>query len=146
MSSDNGLPPAPVNTTISRASRFWMCHQSTLDQFLTMVDTAGRLAIDAALMAATKRAIALAGKRLPADRRFGDLLEIRGNLQMDADALAQLRKLDRYAYVFVDTPGFQTLHGNALNKSLNALNPLPLSGSEQQNPTAPLLILFSEQV
>lgn len=46
---------------------------------------------DAALMAATKRAIALAGKRLPADRRFGDLLEIRGNLLMDADALAQLR-------------------------------------------------------
>ena len=46
---------------------------------------------DAALMAATKRAIALAGKRLPADRRFGDLLEIRGNLLMDSDALAQLR-------------------------------------------------------
>lgn len=46
---------------------------------------------DAELMAATKRAIALAGKRLPADRRFGDLLEIRGSLQMDADALAQLR-------------------------------------------------------
>jgi hypothetical protein len=47
---------------------------------------------DAELMAATKRAIALAGKRLPADRRFGDLLEIRGSLQMDANALAQLRK------------------------------------------------------
>lgn len=46
---------------------------------------------DAELMAATKRAIALAGKRLPADRRFGDLLEIRGSLQMDADALAELR-------------------------------------------------------
>lgn len=46
---------------------------------------------DADLMAATKRAIALAGKRLPADRRFGDLLEIRGSLHMDADALAQLR-------------------------------------------------------
>jgi len=46
---------------------------------------------DADLMAATKRAIALAGKRLPADRRFGDLLEIRGSLRMDADALAQLR-------------------------------------------------------
>ena len=46
---------------------------------------------DAALMAATKRAIALAGKRLPADRRFADLLEIRGSLQMDADALAELR-------------------------------------------------------
>ncbi|MFG6486533.1 hypothetical protein ACG04R_07630 [Roseateles sp. BYS78W] len=46
---------------------------------------------DAELMAATKRAIALAGKRLPADRRFGDLLEIRGSLRMDADALAQLR-------------------------------------------------------
>jgi hypothetical protein len=46
---------------------------------------------DAPLMAAVKRAIALAGKRLPADRRFGDLLEIRGSLQMDADALAELR-------------------------------------------------------
>ena len=46
---------------------------------------------DADLMAAVKRAIALAGKRLPADRRFGDLLEIRGSLEMDADALAQLR-------------------------------------------------------
>jgi hypothetical protein len=46
---------------------------------------------DAELMAATKRAIALAGKRLPADRRFGDLLEIRGSLQMDADALGELR-------------------------------------------------------
>lgn len=46
---------------------------------------------DAPLMAAVKRAVALAGKRLPADRRFGDLLEIRGSLQMDADALAELR-------------------------------------------------------
>ncbi len=53
---------------------------------------------DAELMAATKRAIALAGKRLPADRRFGDLLEIRGSLQMDADALAALRaSIDRFA-------------------------------------------------
>lgn len=46
---------------------------------------------DAELMAATRRAIALAGKRLPADRRFGDLLEIRGSLRMDADAITQLR-------------------------------------------------------
>ena len=46
---------------------------------------------DAPLMAAVKRAVALAGKRLPADRRFGDLLEIRGSLQMDSDALAELR-------------------------------------------------------
>ncbi|MCY4752762.1 hypothetical protein [Pelomonas aquatica] len=46
---------------------------------------------DAGLMAAVKRAIALAGKRLPADRRFGDLLEIRGSLEMNADALAELR-------------------------------------------------------
>ncbi len=46
---------------------------------------------DAPLMAAVKRAIALAGKRLPADRRFGDLLEIRGSLQMDSDALQELR-------------------------------------------------------
>ncbi len=46
---------------------------------------------DAELMAATKRALALAGKRLPADRRFADLLEIRGSLQMDGDALARLR-------------------------------------------------------
>ena len=46
---------------------------------------------DAPLMAAVKRAIALAGKRLPADRRFGDLLEIRGSLQMDANALEELR-------------------------------------------------------
>ncbi|MGQ3114160.1 MAG: hypothetical protein ACT6RQ_01285 [Hydrogenophaga sp.] len=53
---------------------------------------------DAALMAATRRAIALAGKRLPADRRFGDLLEIRGNMQMDGDALAQLRaSIDSFA-------------------------------------------------
>jgi hypothetical protein len=46
---------------------------------------------DAPLMAAVKRAVALAGKRLPADRLFGDLLEIRGSLQMDSDALAELR-------------------------------------------------------
>ena len=46
---------------------------------------------DAPLMAAVKRAIGLAGKRLPADRRFGDLLEIRSSLQMDAEALAELR-------------------------------------------------------
>ena len=46
---------------------------------------------DTELMVATRRAIALAGKRLPMDRRFGDLLEIRGSLQMDADALAALR-------------------------------------------------------
>ncbi len=46
---------------------------------------------DAALMAATQRAIALAGKRLPADRRFGDLLEICGNLRMDDAAMTQLR-------------------------------------------------------
>jgi len=53
---------------------------------------------DAPLMAAVKRAVALAGKRLPADRRFGDLLEIRGSLQMDADALAQLREsIDSFA-------------------------------------------------
>jgi Arc/MetJ family transcription regulator len=53
---------------------------------------------DAELMAATQRAIALAGKRLPADRRFGDLLEIRGSLMMDADAMAQLRaSIDAFA-------------------------------------------------
>lgn len=53
---------------------------------------------DAALMAATKRAIALAGKRLPADRRFGDLLEIRGSLEMNADALNELRNsIDAFA-------------------------------------------------
>ena len=53
---------------------------------------------DAALMSATKRAIALAGKRLPADRRFGDLLEIRGSLQMDGDALSALRAgIDAFA-------------------------------------------------
>lgn len=46
---------------------------------------------DAELMAATKRAIALAGKRLPVDRRFADLLEIRASLQMEANALAELR-------------------------------------------------------
>jgi hypothetical protein len=46
---------------------------------------------DTELMAATKRAIALAGKRLPADRRFVNLLEIRSSLQMDADALSELR-------------------------------------------------------
>ena len=53
---------------------------------------------DAELMAATKRAIALAGKRLPVDRRFGDLLEIRGSLQMNAEALAELRaSIDSFA-------------------------------------------------
>lgn len=53
---------------------------------------------DAALMAATKRAIALAGKRLPADRRFGDMIEIRTSLQMDGDAIAQLRaSIDAFA-------------------------------------------------
>lgn len=53
---------------------------------------------DAELMAATKRAIALAGKRLPVDRRFGDLLEIRSSLQMNGDTLAQLRaSIDAFA-------------------------------------------------
>ncbi len=53
---------------------------------------------DAELMTATRRAIALAGKRLPADRRFGDLLEIRGSLQMDSDALGALRaSIDAFA-------------------------------------------------
>lgn len=53
---------------------------------------------DAELMAAVQRAIALAGKRLPADRRFGDLLEIRGSLVMDGDALARLREsIDAFA-------------------------------------------------
>lgn len=53
---------------------------------------------DAELMTATQRAIALAGKRLPADRRFGDLLEIRGSLQMDAEALSALRaSIDAFA-------------------------------------------------
>ncbi|MFG6467985.1 hypothetical protein [Roseateles sp. BYS87W] len=53
---------------------------------------------DADLMAATRRAISLAGKRLPQDRRFGDLVEIRGSLQMDANALAQLRAgIDSFA-------------------------------------------------
>ncbi len=53
---------------------------------------------DAALMAAAKRAIALAGKRLPADRRFGDLIEIRSSLQMDANAVDQLRaSIDAFA-------------------------------------------------
>jgi len=53
---------------------------------------------DAELMTATQRAIALAGKRLPADRRFGDLLEIRSSLQMDSDALAALRaSIDAFA-------------------------------------------------
>lgn len=53
---------------------------------------------DAALMAAAKRAIALAGKRLPADRRFGDMIEIRTSLQMDANAVDQLRaSIDAFA-------------------------------------------------
>ncbi|MBV8037492.1 hypothetical protein [Roseateles sp.] len=53
---------------------------------------------DAELMAATRRAITLAGKRLPTDRRFADLLEIRGNLLIDANALTQLRaSIDGFA-------------------------------------------------
>jgi Arc/MetJ family transcription regulator len=53
---------------------------------------------DAELMAATQRAIALAGKRLPADRRFADLLEIRSSLQMNSDALGALRaSIDSFA-------------------------------------------------
>lgn len=53
---------------------------------------------DAELMVAAKRAIALAGKRLPMDRRFGDLLEIRGLLQISDDALAELRaSVDSFA-------------------------------------------------
>jgi hypothetical protein len=61
---------------------------------------------DAPLMAAVKRAIALAGKRLPADRRFGDLLELRGSLQMDADALAELRaSIVAVSTVFLVRPG-----------------------------------------
>jgi hypothetical protein len=53
---------------------------------------------DAELMVATRRAIAVAGKQLPTDLRFGDLLEIRGSLVMDADALAALRaSIDSFA-------------------------------------------------
>lgn len=53
---------------------------------------------DADLMTATQRAIALAGKRLPVDRRFADLLEIRTSLQMDAAALNALRaSIDSFA-------------------------------------------------
>ncbi len=53
---------------------------------------------DAELMSAVQRAIALAGKRLPADRRFGDLLEIRSSLVMDGNALARLREsIDAFA-------------------------------------------------
>jgi hypothetical protein len=73
---------------------------------------------DAELMAATRRAIALAGKRLPADRRFGDLLEIRGSMEMDADAMAALRaSIDAFASrglvalstVFLVRPGIERL-------------------------------------
>lgn len=46
---------------------------------------------DAGLLASVQRAIAVAGRRLPADRRFADLVEIRASLQMDGDALALLR-------------------------------------------------------
>lgn len=69
---------------------------------------------DAALMAAVRRAIALAGRRLPADRRFGDLIEIHGSLQIESDALAQLREsieaftsrgLVAISTVFVVPPG-----------------------------------------
>ncbi|MFG6414117.1 hypothetical protein ACG02S_09430 [Roseateles sp. DC23W] len=69
---------------------------------------------DAGLMAAVKRAIALAGKRLPVDHRFGDLVEIRGSMAMDGDALAQLRQsieaftsrgLVAISTVFVVQPG-----------------------------------------
>ncbi|MFN3304778.1 MAG: hypothetical protein ACK44A_13805 [Roseateles sp.] len=69
---------------------------------------------DTELMAAVRRAIALAGRRLPADRRFGDLIEIHGSLVMDLDALAQLRRsieaftsrgLVALSTVFVVPPG-----------------------------------------
>lgn len=46
---------------------------------------------DAAMMMAVRRAIRIAGRQLPADHRFADLVEIRDSLKMDADALRELR-------------------------------------------------------
>lgn len=75
---------------------------------------------DAELMAAVKRAVALAGKRLPADRRFGDLLEIRGSMEMEAGALAQLQaSIHAFAHrgivpvstVFLVRPGTPGIEG-----------------------------------
>lgn len=84
----NASPTPPLTRRITQKPSFGRVSVGVYGRVMMSVAEGP---FDAALMAATKRAIALAGKRLPADRRFGDLLEIRGNLQMDADALAQLR-------------------------------------------------------
>lgn len=76
---------------------------------------------DAELMSGTRRALAQAGKRLPADRRFVDLLEIRVSLQIDDEALERLRAaIDGFAargivaistvfLVSMDLPGVERL-------------------------------------
>ena len=95
---------------------------------------------DAELMAATKRAIALAGKRLPADRRVGDLLEIRGSLQMDADALAALREEIFYVSITQSEPGVEPycVADNFRRKTIalegNILHPRTLLQGRRQRP------------
>ena len=83
-----GLPVPPVMREPAPRSSFGRISVGVVGRVMMSVAEGP---FDASLMAAAKRAIALAGKRLPADRRFGDLVEIRTTLQMDGDALAQLR-------------------------------------------------------
>lgn len=83
-----GLPAPPVMRQPPPRSSFGRISVGVIGRVMMSVAEGP---FDAPLMAAAKRAIALAGKRLPADRRFGDLVEIRTSLQMDGDALAQLR-------------------------------------------------------
>jgi Arc/MetJ family transcription regulator len=92
MNASQALPPfrrTPTRTSFGRVS---------VGVYGRVMLSVAEGPFDAALMTATQRAIALAGKRLPQDRRFGDLLEIRGSLVMDADALAALRaSIDSFA-------------------------------------------------
>ncbi len=44
---------------------------------------------------------------------------ISSKAQTTRHRITGIRSLDHVQYVFVDTPGFQTRHGNALNRSLN---------------------------
>lgn len=92
MNASQALPPfrrTPTRTSFGRVS---------VGVYGRVMLSVAEGPFDAALMTATKRAIALAGKRLPQDRRFGDLLEIRSSLVMDADALAALRaSIDSFA-------------------------------------------------
>ena len=60
------------------------------------------------------------GKSIPLNALVGQKISIVSRkAQTTRHRITGMRTLGENQFVFVDTPGFQTLHGNALNKSLN---------------------------